>query len=153
METVVLLEGDCSVKRSEKSMLAFALILGLFGGCASYYQSSQASVYEPSKLTIQSVRKLENQSVRVEYQALTETLYHSPGVVINNSKREITLRVIRAPTEDMPFALTSTEDSQRPQRVGLTDIIEVKNPSDKPIYLLDNDGQRSLIYKGQGSGN
>lgn len=142
------------MKRSEKSMLAFAIIVGLCGGCATLYKSSQVRIYEPGNVTIKNVIKQRNQSIRIEYQPLSETLYYSPGVVINTRKREISLKIIRAPTEDAPVVvMTSTEELQKPQRAGLSEIIEVRNPSDKPIYLLDAQGQRTLIYEGQASPN
>lgn len=142
------------MKRYQKSMLVFALALGLAGGCATLYNRSQVSVYNPQAVTIEKVSKGPNQTVRLEYKLMMESYFYSPGVDVEESQDAITLRVLRVPIDTMESIPRSWqpkfgENIHESRTVGKKLVVDIENKNDKPIYLLDAQGQRSLIYEAQ----
>lgn len=131
-------------------ILALALVSILIGGCASIAHSKDQSVYGPRLASIQSVTKLDGETLRIEYQPISETLYYSPGVRIDQNATEIRLKILRRSIQSDP-ALTSTQNLLEAKREGTNLVVELKNPSGKEVYLIDAEGRPHRIWSRQAS--
>lgn len=138
------------MKRLVNSILALALVSMALGGCATLAHSKDQSVYGPRSASIQSVTKLDKETLRIEYQPISETLYYSPGVLIDERATEIRLKILRDSIENAP-ARSSTETVQKAKREGQNLVVELKNPSSKEVYLVDAEGRRHRIWSRQSS--
>ena len=135
--------------RLGNTILTLTLVSVTLGGCA-ISQSKDQEVYGPDLTSIQSVSKLDKETLRIEYQPISETLYYSPGVLIDESASEIRLKILRDSIENAPVR-SSTETLQEAKREGQNLVIELKNPSNKEVYLMDAEGRRHRIWSRQSS--